>query len=167
MCWNKGRLCWKIAKLFYFCHLKKLVSPETFGPHYVSPKYFGTNIKHLYEMNLLHWNAINKGNSSERITLQIIFYHWKFVLKFAFRSPLKLVHLNRNVKDKHLTLILLSWTIWRVPTNVSKWRMGFNSAFKVLTLILLSRTIWRVPTNFSKWRMGFNSTFKGLIFIYS
>ena len=36
MCWNKGRLCWKIAKLFYFCHLKKLVRPETFGPYYVS-----------------------------------------------------------------------------------------------------------------------------------
>ena len=25
----------KIAKLFYFCHLKKLVRPETFGPYYV------------------------------------------------------------------------------------------------------------------------------------
>ena len=35
MCWNKGRLCWKIAMLFYFCHLKKLVRPETFGPYYV------------------------------------------------------------------------------------------------------------------------------------
>ena len=35
MCWNKGRLCWKIAKLFHFCHLKKLVRPETFGPYYV------------------------------------------------------------------------------------------------------------------------------------
>jgi len=22
MCWNKGRLYWKIAKLFYLCHLK-------------------------------------------------------------------------------------------------------------------------------------------------
>ena len=32
MCWNKGRLCWKIAKLFYLCHLKRLVRPETFGP---------------------------------------------------------------------------------------------------------------------------------------
>ena len=38
MCWNKGRLCWKIAKLFYFCHLKKLVRPETFGPYYVAYK---------------------------------------------------------------------------------------------------------------------------------
>ena len=35
MCWNKGRLCWKIAKLFYFCHLKKSVRPETFGPYHV------------------------------------------------------------------------------------------------------------------------------------
>ena len=35
VCWKRGRLCWKIANLFYFCHLKKLVRPETFGPHYV------------------------------------------------------------------------------------------------------------------------------------
>ena len=26
----------------------------------------------------------------------------------------------------------LTWTIWRAPTNASKWRMGFNSAFKWL-----------------------------------
>ena len=32
-----------------------------------------------------------------------------------------------------LTLNLLTWTIWRAPTNASKWRMGFNSAFKGLT----------------------------------
>ena len=31
-----------------------------------------------------------------------------------------------------LTLILLTWTIWRAPTDASKWRMGFNSAFKGL-----------------------------------
>ena len=32
-----------------------------------------------------------------------------------------------------LTLTLLTWTIWRAPTNASKWRIGFNSAFKGLT----------------------------------
>ena len=45
MCWNKGRLCWKITKLFYFCHLKKLVRPETFGPYYVyftATRYFNS-----------------------------------------------------------------------------------------------------------------------------
>jgi len=31
-----------------------------------------------------------------------------------------------------LTLILLTWSIWRAPNNVSKWKMGFNSAFKGL-----------------------------------
>ena len=31
-----------------------------------------------------------------------------------------------------LTLILLTWTTWRAPTNASKWRMGFNSALKGL-----------------------------------
>ena len=31
-----------------------------------------------------------------------------------------------------LTLILLTWTIWRAPTNASKWLMGFNSALKGL-----------------------------------
>ena len=46
-----------------------------------------------------------------------------------------------SVRDAHnvlselpcLTLILLTWTIWRTPTNASKWRMGFNSAFKDLS----------------------------------
>ena len=31
-----------------------------------------------------------------------------------------------------LTLMLLTWTIWRAPTNANKWGMGFNSAFKGL-----------------------------------
>jgi hypothetical protein len=34
--------------------------------------------------------------------------------------------------DIYLTLILLTWTIWRAPTNACKWRMGYNSAFKGL-----------------------------------
>ena len=31
-----------------------------------------------------------------------------------------------------LNLVLLTWTIWRAPTNASKWRMEYNSAFKGL-----------------------------------
>jgi len=31
-----------------------------------------------------------------------------------------------------LTLILLTWRIWRVPYNASKWQIGFNSSFKGL-----------------------------------
>ena len=33
-----------------------------------------------------------------------------------------------------LTLAPLTWTKWRAPTNASKWRMGFNSAFKWLKI---------------------------------
>ena len=45
-----------------------------------------------------------------------------FVRKFVF--PRRLFN--------PLTFIQLTWTIWRAPTNANKWRMGFNSAFKVL-----------------------------------
>ena len=41
-----------------------------------------------------------------------------------------------------LTLILLTWAIWRAPTNASKWRMGFNSAFK--WLILVQVTVYKL-----------------------
>ena len=33
-----------------------------------------------------------------------------------------------------LTLILLTWRIWRAPNNASKWKVEFNSAFKGLIL---------------------------------
>ena len=45
-----------------------------------------------------------------------------------------------NIKVAFLNLILLTWTTWRAPTNVSKWRMGFNSAFKGLIRIVNSLT---------------------------
>ena len=42
-------------------------------------------------------------------------------------------------------LTLLTWTIWRAPTNASKWRMGFNSAFKGLIIIRVGlRGVYRV-----------------------
>ena len=44
-----------------------------------------------------------------------------------------LSHMN-SWRGDWLTLILLRWTIWRAPTNASKWRMGFNSAFKGLSI---------------------------------
>jgi hypothetical protein len=50
---------------------------------------------------------------------------------FSFRREQKR---EENTFKTILTLILLTWTIWRAPTNASKWRMGFNSAFKGLKL---------------------------------
>ena len=67
-----------------------------------------------------------------------------------------------------LTLILLTWTIWRAPTNASKWRMGFNSAFEGLirviskflnfSLILLNSTQWiRFPLHLKYHRQKKNN----------
>ena len=57
-----------------------------------------------------------------------------------------------------LTLTLLTWTIWRTPTNASKWRMGFNSAFKGLKGgVLLSEgsgneyCCCNLPKHLEKW----------------
>ena len=48
-----------------------------------------------------------------------------------------------------LTLILLTWIIWRAPTNAANG--GWD-----LTLTLLTWTIRRAHTNASKWRVGYN-----------
>ena len=40
--------------------------------------------------------------------------------------------LSPKIFPVSLTLILLTLTIWRAPTNASKWRMGWNSPFKEL-----------------------------------
>jgi len=36
------------------------------------------------------------------------------------------------VQNMKLTLSPLTWKIWWVPDNASKWQMGFNWAFKGL-----------------------------------
>ena len=43
---------------------------------------------------------------------------------------------------QRLALILLKWTIWRAPTNASKWRMVFNSAFKGLKKLVCKGVNW-------------------------
>jgi hypothetical protein len=40
---------------------------------------------------------------------------------------------NKTYNSKrHLTLILLTWRIWRASNNASRWQIGFNSAFEGL-----------------------------------
>ena len=52
-----------------------------------------------------------------------------------------------------LTLILLTWRIWWVSNNVSKWQIGFT--FHLLTPILLTWRMWWASNNVSKWQIGF------------
>jgi hypothetical protein len=81
MCWNKGRLYWKRAKMFYFCHLKKFIRPDTFvptlvpclfngGTHFILFMKFCTCVPLFQNLNLCsciiyHWNFFPgvKGSS--------------------------------------------------------------------------------------------------------
>jgi len=45
---------------------------------------------------------------------------------------------------KLLTLILLTWRIWRAPNNASKWRMRFNWVFKALALFIPMKVMFNV-----------------------
>ena len=80
---NKGRLCWKIAMLFYFCHLKKLVRPETFGPYYVlhifQPKTLETYLDPLGGEDSSHFTVYDLyiysfNNTSEEISPSYLLY---------------------------------------------------------------------------------------------
>ena len=59
-----------------------------------------------------------------------------------------------------LTLILLTWTIWRAPTNASKWRMGFNPAFKGLNIVCF-------VTNWHNMKIHFEATESKVLMCYN
>jgi len=54
--------------------------------------------------------------------------------KLAFKRLIYLLH--SNVFSETLTLILLTWIIWWIPTTVSSWQMEFNLAFEGLNFLL-------------------------------
>ena len=106
MCWNKGRLCWKIANLFYFCHLKKLVRPETFGHYYVITylsnilKFcrkwdFECSCNRHYIDNGILWKLGSipgleiKNTKPKRFSLTTkMWFHWKYVRLLLYGSEL-------------------------------------------------------------------------------
>ena len=55
-----------------------------------------------------------------------------FVL-IIFSTATKSVNLFLPLEFIAVTLILLTWRIWRAANNASKWQMGFNLAFKFCT----------------------------------
>jgi hypothetical protein len=59
---------------------------------------------------------------------------------------------------RQLTLILLMWRIWWAPNNSSKWRKGFNSAFKGLRDKGGNRAKWSKTVK--HWKRGWNEEMK-------
>ena len=69
-----------------------------------------------------------------------LFYLQEYILAFHMMQVFFLLPLPPP--ELCLALILLTWTIWRAPTNASKWRMGFISAFKELSLLYSDAVSW-------------------------
>jgi len=53
------------------------------------------------------------------------------LMKPTFCALYNAYYISKKLKLR-LTLILLTWRIWRAPNNASKWQMGFNWVFKWL-----------------------------------
>jgi len=45
-------------------------------------------------------------------------------------------------RESNLTLILLTWRIWRAPNNAIRWQMGFNLALKELITVQQDATVF-------------------------
>ena len=82
---------------------------------------------------LLVRSGVNEFLSAERTCKASVTTACISVCQLLCVSALVIREFTKYIKTDYLTLILLTWTIWRAPTNASKWRMGFNSAFKGLS----------------------------------
>ena len=56
-----------------------------------------------------------------------------------------------------LTLILLTWKIWRAPVNASQWQMGFNSALEGLNRYIDKWDRIHLAMDRDEWRPDVNS----------
>ena len=142
VCWNKGRLCWKIAKLFYPCHLKKLVRPETFGHYYVGcwQILVSTSLNPWYYMpDDSNIQNTTKGHSTGRTVLLVL----------SVYIPIVYVSCHTGLNK---------WN-WRL--NRDYWLLNYAtisacrkvaSAQNLCSEININR-IWRK----GKWRMKWNS----------
>jgi len=96
-------------------------------------------LRHLQE-NVLEGHETRRCfclNICARITyLRYKFYQWHG----------KQFCKNFNSVTIKLTLSPLTWKIWWAPNNVSRWQMGFKSAFKELNI----HNIWRACINKSR-----------------
>ena len=88
VCWSKGRLYWKIAKLFHFCHLSKLVRPETYGPYHVSP-------------------------SKQRSLLRFFTQNFKFYCLLLGKKKAHVIDFSFKFNEIKFCTLFMNWLIWK------------------------------------------------------
>ena len=69
------------------------------------------------------------------------------ILSLRSWMPIFIKDLHWKQPKKSLTLILLTWRIWWAPNNATKWKMGFNLAFKGLKPIQMHIALTQAASN--------------------
>ena len=132
MCWNKGRLCWKIAKLFYFCHLKNLARPENFGPYYVHCALVG------YFTKMKFWGA--QFHLCYQPTFSVLFPPLQKVLGTELRRKVDTVTIS---KDNN----------WSLPNNTEQIKQADSECQRHRTLDWVSAKPFMGPLERFQWRV--------------
>ena len=128
MCWNKGRLCWKIANLFHFCHLKKLVRPATFGPYHVLMSHYQStsSTQHVRRITFTQHTIFCLLHHPKAGTwLHLLPYlHLSFCLICAARHRIRLVSLRCKM-----------WQTWnmRLPNFYFLFITSPNGRYSLVT----------------------------------
>ena len=101
-----------------------------------------------FDIRVFFEKTVEKSQVSVKSDKNIGHFTWRLLVILIISHSVLLR--MRNISGKScresqhtrlmLTLILLMWTIWRAPTNASKWRMGFNSAFKGLKYLFFRKS---------------------------
>ena len=82
---------------------------------------------------LLYLNIVLNGPEDGRLRPKhVAKYNLILIIASCLAICCVLTVHNILYKLKCLTLILLTWRIWWASNNASRWKIGFNSAFKEL-----------------------------------
>ena len=141
---SKKRLCnngFKKSLLYFSCKCGQFLKLEPYSPRQKCCTYSQKiNLPEEYEALFRFRKHKKPRNCYDRLIIIFCRHAENSLLRESFEARgIWNDQVILRLKDYicSLNLILLTWTIWRAPTNASKWRMGFNSAFKGLKLLLL------------------------------
>ena len=118
VCWSKGRLYWKIANLFHFCHLSKLVRLETYGPYHVCTDFVILSwVTGILQSPTNSYNCSKDPNMSKQFTAG---YKKKHII---LTNPEKLYRgcPRRSVPDFGRVFLMLKYTNITQNTYIQSW----------------------------------------------
>ena len=119
------------------------IDPSTFRhqPKLISLYMSNNEIRSIKQDTFIHNRKLQSiylaYNSITDIHLLTFRNNAKLVQSDTSQNNINFINKDTFIYNVQLTLNPLTWKIWWAPNNTSRWRMGFNSAFKGLRNILL------------------------------